>query len=155
MPLSCYLTHEEEETVCMNEIKNFPTINKARYVLVALAFVFLPPLAIGSLVMSQMPMLTPVEIEQLAGKSISYWLIALASLSVASWTFVVKWGLNQLEGQRSSNAQLVTQLVTYMKEDHTATLVVMREVTGVMERLISKMDRDDAVLAQVKQQKTT
>lgn len=118
-------------------------INQHKFVFVALAFILLPSMAIGSIVLAQTPLTNPEVVKTLAGQDISYWLIALATVCISSWTFVVKWGLNQLENQRSSNATLVTQLVTYMKEDHATALVVMEKVTGVMERLVSHLDKQE------------
>lgn len=134
---------EEEFYMTINKLKNSKPINQIKYVVLLMSVVIVPTICFGSLVFAQNSPITQDQIQRLAGQDVSYWLIALAGLSITSWSFVVKWGLNQLEGQRTANAVMVTQLVTYMKEDHTATLVAMKANTSIMEKLGEYLTKKD------------
>lgn len=72
------------------------------------------------------------EVEFLAGKNIAYWFLTLAGVSIASWTWIVKWLIKQLEAQRDSNAQLVQTLLTAKeKENQELRELLTRTVTAL------------------------
>lgn len=70
--------------------------------------------------------------EQLAGKPLSYWLIALAAFCGTTFTLIVKWLLAQLESQRTTNAASNTQLLNYLKEDRVMLVKQLTEVAAVV-----------------------
>ena len=89
--------------------------------------------------LAQIP--TPEAVEALAGKSLSYWFIALALFSISSWTVIVKWLLGQLLEQRMANTKATTELISYMKEDHTSTKILLEKVENSHTRLADVLNR--------------
>lgn len=83
--------------------------------------------------LAQIP--TPEQIESLAGKSLSYWFVALALFSISSWTVIVKWLLGQLMEQRKANSEANGQLISYMRDDHASTKVLLEKVEASHNRL--------------------
>lgn len=124
-----------------------PPTNRLSLVAAVMATILLPVVALGSMVLADAtdPAAAAAQaaVENLAGKSISYWFVALAVASVTSWTFVVRWGLNQLESQRQANLDLTKQLVGYLEKDRIEGVVAMQRVTDVLSRLITHLDKDD------------
>lgn len=70
--------------------------------------------------------------ELLAGKPLSYWLIALAAFCATTFTMIVKWLLAQLESQRAANALAGTQLIEYLREDRALLVKQLTEVSTVV-----------------------
>lgn len=85
------------------------------------------------------PTLPADIINELGGKSISYWFIALSGIAITSWTFFAKWMLKQLEDQRKVNADLVTKLLLYLETDHAAGKAVMIETLDVLKQVRNKL----------------
>jgi hypothetical protein len=106
-----------------------------------IALSVLPSFMGWALLLAQAPGL-PYDstVSALADKNMNYWFLALAAIAIASWSFIAKWLLNQLESQREANAQLVTKLVNYMEVDHAKTLVVMDSVTKILADVVKKLD---------------
>lgn len=106
-----------------------------------IALSVLPSICGWSLLVAQ-PIPIPYEgaIHALADKNMNYWFLALAAIAIASWSFIAKWLLNQLESQRAANAELVTKLVNYMEVDHAKTLVVMDSVTKILAQVVEKLN---------------
>jgi hypothetical protein len=72
--------------------------------------------------------------EQLAGKPLSYWLVALAGFCATTFTLIVKWLLAQLESQRNANAAAAAQLIEYLREDRALLVKQLTEnTTAVVE----------------------
>lgn len=86
--------------------------------------------------LAQIP--TPADVEALANKSVSYWLVALALFSISSWTFIVRWLLNQLMEQRAASTKATSELISYMKEDRTNQMILMTKVSALLEKLTNK-----------------
>jgi hypothetical protein len=116
--------------------------HKARFwqiVLAVMVVCLLPGVAIASAVMA-IPILADIssvmpygsEVELLAGKNIAYWFLTLAGVSIASWTWIVKWLISQLEAQRGANAQMVEKLLASKDEDkHELRELLARTVTAL------------------------
>ena len=81
------------------------------------------------------------KVNYLANKNIAYWFLALAAISIASWWFIVRWLLNQLESQRSVNANVTNKLIAYMEGDHSKMLVVSEKVLLVMDKVLERLER--------------
>lgn len=95
---------------------------------------------VSALAQTSIPV-TSEAVEALAGKSLSYWFIALALFSISSWTVIVKWLLSQLMEQRKANAEVTTQLINYMKDDHANTKVLLEKVETSNIRLSTVLDK--------------
>lgn len=112
--------------------------------LAVMAMSLLPSVAVAGIILAQAPgtpLGTPFEVaDRLADKNMSYWFICLAVVAIGSWSFIAKWLINQLEGQRKTNAELVDRLVNYMSADHARTIVVAETVTTTLARLVEKLD---------------
>jgi hypothetical protein len=100
--------------------------------------------------LAQTPIPLPIPggqvVDHLADKSIAYWFLALAAIAIASWTWILKWMIAQLEGQRTANSEATTRLITYMERDHgqmiaamTTTAETNKKVVEVMEKVADKL----------------
>lgn len=118
-----------------------PPLPLIRLTAAVIALSVLPSVCGASILLAQAPGL-PYEgaVNALADKNMNYWFLALAAIAIASWSFIAKWLLNQLESQREANAALVTKLVNYMEVDHAKTLVVMDSVTKILADVVKKLD---------------
>jgi len=74
-------------------------------------------------------------VEKLAGQNVAYWFLALAAITIASWTWVVKWIISQLDQQRKVNAEITQRLIAYMEKDHTDMKAVMQETLVTLRSL--------------------
>ena len=83
------------------------------------------------------------EVDYLANKNIAYWFLALAAIAFASWSFIVRWLLNQLESQRNVNADVTNKLIAYMEGDHAKMIVVTEKVLLVMDKVLEGMNLRD------------
>ena len=81
------------------------------------------------------------EVDDLANKNIAHWFLALTAISIASWSFIVRWLLNQLESQRSVNANVTSKLIAYMEGDHSKMLAVTEKVLLVMDKVLEWLER--------------
>jgi hypothetical protein len=82
--------------------------------------------------------------ELLAGKPLSYWLVALAAFCGTTFTLIVKWLLAQLESQRTANAAAASELISYLREDRALLVKQLTEVSTVVaeaSRLIADAQR--------------
>ena len=86
-------------------------------------------------------------LDKIADKGMAYWFVTLAVISITSWTCMGKWFLTQLDQQRTSNQQLTTQLIDYMKVDHTAMVTtitklgtIQEQTTHVLEMVLAKLN---------------
>lgn len=43
----------------------------------------------------------------------------IAGVAIGSWTWIFKWMVNQLELQRQAHTAAQSELIKYMKDDHT------------------------------------
>lgn len=75
------------------------------------------------------------QVEFLADKNIAYWFLALAGVSIASWTWIVKWLISQLESQRVANTASTTELIAYMRTDHGQMRDVLASVRDLLEQV--------------------
>jgi hypothetical protein len=71
--------------------------------------------------------------EQLAGKPLGYWLIALAMFCGTTFTLIVKWLLSQLESQRTANAAANGLLMSYLRDDRTLLVKQLAETSVIIE----------------------
>jgi hypothetical protein len=126
------------------------TTNMTRKIVVFMLAVLLPGVfctsAYGAalIFMAQAPTPAPIpgmeQVAYLADKNIAYWLVALALFAIGSWTYAVKWLIQQLESQRTANAESTNKLVSFVSTDHANSMVIMTRVTDVLERVVEKLD---------------
>lgn len=114
---------------------------KLRLTLAILLVAVLPSVALGAVGVATGAIPFEPEIDYLASKNIAYWFLALAAISIASWSFIVRWMLNQLESQRTVNTDVTNKLISYMEGDHSKMLVVTEKVLLVMDKVIERLDR--------------
>ncbi len=114
---------------------------KIRLTLAILLVAVLPSVALGAVGVATGAIPFESEIDYLASKNIAYWFLALAAISIASWSFIVRWMLNQLESQRSVNADATNKLISYMEGDHSKMLVVTEKVLLVMDKVLERLER--------------
>jgi len=114
---------------------------KLRLTLAILLVAILPSVALGAVGIAAGAIPFESEVEYLANKSIAYWFLALAAISIASWSFIVRWLLNQLESQRSVNANVTNKLISYMEGDHAKMLIVTEKVLLVMDKVLARLDK--------------
>ena len=117
---------------------------KLRLTLAILLVAVLPSVAIGAVGVASGAILFQPEVEYLAGKSMAYWFLALAAVAIASWSFIVRWLLNQLESQRTVNADVTNKLIAYMEGDHAKMIVVTEKVLLVMDRVLERLGQRPA-----------
>jgi len=114
---------------------------KLRLTLAILLVAILPSVSLGAVGIAAGAIPFQTEIEYLANKNIAFWFLALAAISIASWSFIVRWLLNQLESQRTVNADVTHKLITYMEGDHAKMLVVTEKVLLVMDKVLARLDK--------------
>ena len=73
-------------------------------------------------------------VQALAGKDIGYWFLALAAISIGTWTWIVKWLIAQLDKQRDAHAATTTKLIDFMEKDHSD----MRSILGRTNELLDQ-----------------
>jgi hypothetical protein len=114
---------------------------KLRLTLAILLVALLPSVALGAVGVAAGAIPFQSEVDYLANKSIGYWFLALAAIAIASWSFIVRWLLNQLESQRMVNADVTNKLIAYMEGDHAKMIVVTEKVLLVMDKVLERLDR--------------
>ena len=114
---------------------------KLRLTLAILLVALLPSVALGAVGVASGAIPFQSDVEYLANKNIAYWFLALAAISIASWSFIVRWLLNQLESQRNVNADVTNKLIAYMEGDHAKMIVVTEKVLLVMDKVLARLDR--------------
>lgn len=114
---------------------------KLRLTLAILLVAILPSVSLGAVGIATGAIPFQTEIEYLANKNIAFWFLALAAISIASWSFIVRWLLNQLESQRTVNAHVTNKLIAYMEGDHAKMIVVTEKVLLVMDKVLERLDR--------------
>lgn len=112
-----------------------------------MALVLLPSFAVASIVASlpnsplaQTGIPFDPAIQYLADKNMNYWFLALSAIAIASWSFIAKWLLQQLESQRIVNTELVNRLVGYMEKDHAQTVIAMNVSSGILAQVVEKLN---------------
>lgn len=113
---------------------------KLRLTLAILLVAVLPSVALGAVGVAAGAIPFEPEVEYLANKNIAYWFLALAAIAIASWSFIVRWLLNQLESQRNVNADVTNKLIAYMEGDHAKMIVVTEKVLLVMDKVLEAMN---------------
>lgn len=83
------------------------------------------------------------EAQELAGAGIATWFITLAIFAIASWTWVFKWMVNQVESQRKANAELNKDLISYMKADRDNLLVIVTQTAELLRVVVDKIELDE------------
>src|SRR5438093_3071810 len=114
---------------------------KIRLTLAILLVAVLPSIALGAVGVATGAIPFQPEVDYLANKNIAYWFLALAAIAIASWSFIVRWLLNQLESQRMVNADVTNKLIAYMEGDHAKMIVVTEKVLLVMDKVLERLDR--------------
>ena len=114
-----------------------------RLTLAILLVALLPSVALGAVGVATGAIPLQPEIDYLANKNIAYWFLALAAIAIASWSFIVRWLLNQLESQRMVNADVTDKLIAYMEGDHAKMIVVTEKVLLVMDKVLERMNQRD------------
>ena len=114
---------------------------KLRLTIALLLVAVLPSVALGAVGVAAGAIPFEAEVDYLAGKNIAYWFLALAAIAIASWSFIVRWLLNQLESQRTVNAEVTNKLIGYMEGDHTKMIAVTEKVLLVMDKVLERLDR--------------
>ncbi len=104
----------------------------------------LPSLALGAVGVATGAIPFGPEVDYLADKNIAYWFLALAAIAIASWSFIVRWLLNQLESQRMVNADVTNKLIAYMEGDHAKMIVVTEKVLLVMDKVLDRLETRNA-----------
>src|SRR5947207_2364566 len=117
---------------------------KLRLTLAILLVAILPSVALGAVGVAAGAIPFQPEVEYLANKNIAYWFLALAAIAIASWSFIVRWLLNQLESQRTVNADVTNKLIAYMEGDHAKMIVVTEKVLLVMDKVLERMNAHSA-----------
>ena len=113
---------------------------KLRLTIAILLVALLPSIALGAVGVATGAIPFQSEVDYLAEKNVAYWFLALAAISIASWSFIVRWLLNQLESQRAVNSDVTTKLIAYMEGDHAKMLVVTEKVLLVMDKVLARLD---------------
>ncbi|MEQ1862010.1 MAG: hypothetical protein ABMA13_18990 [Chthoniobacteraceae bacterium] len=113
---------------------------KLRLTLAILLVAVLPSIALGAVGVATGAIPFEPAVEYLANKNIAYWFLALAAIAIASWSFIVRWLLNQLESQRNVNADVTNKLIAYMEGDHAKMIVVTEKVLLVMDKVLERLD---------------
>jgi hypothetical protein len=135
-----------------------------RLILAILSFVFMPVVAFASAKVGYDGILAqtapnPTDIaaaaDHLANKSMAYWFVCLALVAAGSWTWIAKWLINQLEQQRTTNADINKQLIDYISKDHAASQVALREVTSCIERNTNCIEKNTRVLESIDKKTST
>ncbi len=105
----------------------FIAVPLSRWVLLAtLLLCLLPCVCGGSVMVALTELIEPLSAAQSLGdKNLAYWLLTLAGIAIASWTWIFKWLINQLELQRKAHAEAVSKLIEFMTQDHTATTAML------------------------------
>lgn len=108
------------------------------------AVTLLPSIAIGSAaiatnVLAQIP--GKEIVDDLATRNLAYWFVALAVVSIASWTWIVRWLLGQLEGQRAAYIETNKLLISYMERDHSDMRAVLGRTSEVLERALARLEK--------------
>ncbi len=114
---------------------------KLRLTIALLLVALLPSIALGAVGVATGAIPFQPEVDYLAEKNVAYWFLALAAVSIASWSFIVRWLLNQLESQRAVNSDVTTKLIAYMEGDHAKMIVVTEKVLLVMDKVLERLDR--------------
>lgn len=77
-------------------------------------------------------------VEDLSSRSMAYWFLALAAIAIASWTWIVKWLISQLDSQRAANTATTEKLISYMEKDHADMREIMGRTTEVLDRVLQQ-----------------
>lgn len=75
-------------------------------------------------------------VDDLSSRSMAYWFLALAAIAIASWTWIVKWLISQLDSQRSANSETTAKLIAYMEKDHADMRAIMGRTNEVLDRVL-------------------
>ena len=116
---------------------------KIRLTLAILLVAVLPSVALAAVGVATGAIPFQPEVDYLANKNIAYWFLVLAAIAIASWSFIVRWLLNQLESQRMVNADVTNKLIAYMEGDHAKMIVVTEKVLLVMDKVLERMNQRD------------
>ena len=112
----------------------------------------LPAVAFGSgaaaYTIAQTPVPGGAAVDFLADKSLTYWFLTLAAIAIASWTWILKWLIGQLESQRTAHSATQDKLLDYMGKDRVQILqsindnaATTKKLIEVLEANVSKADR--------------
>lgn len=113
-------------------------MNKKLILLATVSLCLIPCVGVGALtgglamMVAQVPSPITGTADQLVGKSLAYWLLTLAGIAIASWTWIFKWLINQLELQRQAHAETTKQLIEFMRQDHTATATMLASTQATL-----------------------
>lgn len=80
--------------------------------------------------------------EALGDRSIGYWFIALAVVAIASWTWIVRWLIKQIETQREAHTTLAQELISYLKTDHANNSALLSKVGDLMGVVVEELSKN-------------
>ncbi|MEQ1861601.1 MAG: hypothetical protein ABMA13_16905 [Chthoniobacteraceae bacterium] len=64
-----------------------------------------------------------------------WWFAAVSILLICSGTVVFKWMIAQMALQRQAHSEVTSQLIAYLKEDHTKASATLERVASTLERV--------------------
>ncbi len=65
----------------------------------------------------------------------------ISAVAIGSWTWIFKWMVQQLELQRQAHAQSQSELIRYMKEDHTLLVTTNQQLVSVLSAALSSLQQ--------------
>src|SRR4051812_13399078 len=90
----------------------------------------------------------PAEVVSVAGdmaqRDFKWWFGIVFGIMVSSGTYVFKLQIAQLAEQRKANMDTTTQLISYLKEDHTRATATLKKVGLTLEKITSVLQRYEA-----------
>lgn len=110
------------------------------HVFLLLALTLLPSIAVAAAVVAMEPAVPMPSTDgfnpftTMGGTTIS-------AVAIGSWTWIFKWMVNQLELQRQAHAQAQSQLIQYMKDDHTLIVATNQALTSALTLAISTLNK--------------
>lgn len=64
----------------------------------------------------------------------------ISAVAIGSWTWIFKWMVNQLELQRQAHATAQSELIKYMKDDHTLLVTTNQQLVTTLARVMTVLN---------------
>lgn len=120
--------------------------SRRRIMLAIIMVALLPAVAFGSgaaayhQCIAQAPVPGGAVVDFLGDKSLTYWFLTLAAIAIASWTWILKWLIGQLESQRTAHSLTQDKLLDYMGKDRVQILQSINDNAETTKKLVSVLE---------------
>lgn len=118
-------------------------MNRQIVLFLVVLLVVLPPVGAGAAlaavhILAEVPGVPPAVsgvADQIGDKSLAYWFVTLAGVAIGSWTWILKWLINQLAEHRKAATDTTDKLIGYLKTDRDEMIKALKDVAGAIDKL--------------------